>query len=154
MKKLLFVVAALAALNAQAATQGLSINGTVSSQCAFASVTNGVFGFDVTSPNILDTASTGGTNASVVINYNGTPTVSIDEITSFTSVPSGFTDTVNFLNVFTSSNVGSVSYSSGTASFNQSSGINDNLTLRLRATDANGSFPVGNYSASAVVTCQ
>jgi len=131
MKKLF--LALLFASTAQAATQGLTVNGSVSSQCAFASVTNGVFGFEVTSPNMLDTASTGGTNASVVINYNGTPTVSIDEVSSFSSSPSGFTDTVQFLNVFTSSNVGSVSYSSGTASFTQSGGINDNLTLRLRA---------------------
>lgn len=152
MKKLLFLLAFCG--TAQAATQGLTINGTVSSVCAFASVQNGTFGFDVTSPNVLDTNATGGTNASVVINYNGTPTVSIDQITSFASVPSGFTDTVNFLNVFTSSNNGAISYSSGTASFTQSGGINDNLTLRLQATDANGSFPTGNYSASTTITCQ
>jgi len=83
MKKLF--LALLFASTAQAATQGLTVNGSVSSQCAFASVTNGVFGFDVTSPNMLDTASTGGTNASVVINYNGTPTVSVDEVSSFSS---------------------------------------------------------------------
>lgn len=154
MKKSLIALIAFAALNANAATQNLNINGTVSSVCAFASAQNGVFGFDVTSPNVLDTASTGGNSASVTINYNGTPTISIDEITAFGSVPSGFADTVQFLNVFTSSNAGPISYSSGAASFTQSGGINDNLTLRLRATNATGSFPTGNYSASTVITCQ
>lgn len=152
MKKLLLALAFIS--TAQAATENLTISGTVSSVCAFGSVTNGVFGYEVQSPTLLDTASTGGTNGQVLIFYNGTPTVSIGEITSFSTVPSGFTDTVNFTNVFTSNNAGTISYSSGNASFTQSGGTNDTLTLRLRALNANGSFPVGNYSAATTITCQ
>jgi len=137
-----------------AATQGLTINGTVSSQCAFASVTNGVFGFDVAQPNILDTAATGGTNASVGISYNATPTISIDAITAFDTIPSGFTDSVTFLNYFTSANLGTISYTSGVASGQETNNISDTFTLRVKATDVTGSFPVGNYAASTVITCQ
>lgn len=151
MKKLLLALAFIG--TAQAATQNLSVSGTVSSVCAFASATNGVFGFDVQTPQLLDTAGTGGTNAQVAIYYNGSPSISIQEITSFASTPSGFSDTVTFLNTFTSANDGTIAYSSGSASFTPTGGTSDTLTLRLRASDATGPFPIGNYSASTVVTC-
>ena len=123
------------------------------SQCAFSSAQNGTFGFDVQNPNILDTSIAGGTDASVSINYNGAPTVSIAQITSFTATPAGFTGTVTFVNVFTSANQGPVSYSGGAATFTQSSNTSDILTLRLQATNASAPFPIGSYSASTVVTC-
>lgn len=151
MKKLL--LALMFCGTAQAATQNITISGTVSSVCAFASATNGVFGFDVQTPQLLDTGGTGGTNAQVAIYYNGSPSISIQEITSFTSTPSGFSDTVSFLNTFTSSNDGVIAYSSGSASFTPTGGTTDTLTLRLRAADATGPFPIGNYSASTVITC-
>lgn len=153
MKRLSIALALALISTAQATTQNMSISGTVSSVCSFGSVTNGVFGYEVQSPTLLDTASTGGTNGQVLIYYNGTPTVSIAEITSFATTPSGFTDTVNFTNTFTSNNAGTITYTSGTASFTQSSGTNDTLTLRLRALNASGSFPIGSYTASTVITC-
>ena len=61
MKKLLLALAFVG--TAQAATQNITISGTVSSVCAFASATNGVFGFDVQTPQLLDTGGAGGTNA-------------------------------------------------------------------------------------------
>lgn len=136
-----------------ATTQNVTVSGVVSSACSFGSVNNGTFGYDVQTPNLLDTSSTGGANAAITIYYNGTPTVSIGEVTSFSVVPSGFTDTVNFTNIFTSSNIGSVSYSSGSASFTQTGGSSDTLTLRLRASNASGPFPTGNYSAATTITC-
>lgn len=152
MKKLLLLLAFCG--TAQAATETLTINGTVASTCVFSSPVNGVFGYEVQTPNVLDTQLTGGLDAGVVINYNGTPTVTIDEITTFATVPSGFTDTVSFTNTLTTTN-GSRTYSNGTASWVESgSTTTDALTLRLRAVNAQGSFPIGNYSASTTVTCQ
>lgn len=153
MKKTAIALVALIALNAVASTQNLTISGTVSSQCAFSSAQNGTFGFDVQTPNILDTTIQGGTNASVSINYNGTPTVSINEITSFANTPVGFNGTVTFTNLFTSTNQGSITYTGGAATFNQSSGTADTLTLRLQAANASAPFPIGTYSASTVITC-
>ena len=153
MKIKLLILMMFASSQVMATTQNVTVSGTVSSTCSFGSVTNGVFGYEVQSPTLLDTASTGGTNAQVAIFYNGTPTVSITEVTSFSVAPVGFSDTVNFTNVFTSNNAGVISYSSGTASFTQSGGVSDTLTLRLRALNATGSFPIGNYSASTTVTC-
>lgn len=152
MKKLLLLLAFCG--TAQAATQGLTVNGTVSSVCAFTSVTNGVFGFEVQTPHVLDTGITGGTDATVVINFNSGPTVTVPEITTFSAVPSGFTDTVNFTNNLTTLG-GSRSYSSGTATWQESSSAStDTITLRLRAVNAQGSFPVGNYTAGVTITCQ
>lgn len=154
MKKVIALFILCSSLNSQAATQALTISGSVSSVCAFSGVVNGIFGFDVLNPNVLDTQATGGLDAGVILYYNSTPTVTVPEITSFTSVPSGFTDTVNFTNVLTTTN-GSRSYANGTASWTESSSTStDALTLRIRATNANGSFPVGNYSASTTITCQ
>ena len=153
MKKTAFALVALFSINAIASTQNLTISGTVSSQCAFSSAQNGTFGFDVQNPNILDTTITGGTNASVVINYNGLPTISVGQITQFSSVPQGFADTVNFTNTFISSNAGPISYSNGVATFTQTSGTSDNLTLRLQAANASAPFPIGNYTATTIVTC-
>lgn len=152
MKKLL--IALLFIGTAQATTQNLTISGTVSSVCAFASTTNGVFGFDVQSPNLLDTAATGGTNAQVMIYYNGTPTITFPEITSFSATPSGFADTVTFNNILSSANSGGINYTNGSASLTESSNSTDTFTLRLRAQDGSGSFPVGNYTASTTITCQ
>lgn len=153
MKKLLIALMFVGTVNA--ATQSLTINGTVSSVCSFGSATNGVFGFEVQTPQQLDTASTGGTNASVLIYYNGTPTVTVPEITTFSATPSGFSDTVNFTNYLTSSNAGSITYSGGEATLTESSGTStDTLTLRLRAVNAQNNFPIGNYSAGTIVTCQ
>lgn len=153
MKKTAIALTALITLNAYATTQNLSVSGTVGSQCSFVSVNNGTFGFDVTAPNILDTASTNGSHASVGIAYNNTPTISINEITSFASAPSGFNDTVNFTNRFFSANAGQISYSGGVASFTQSSGTTDTLTLQLRAVNATANYPVGNYTATTTITC-
>lgn len=153
MKKSIIALAALVAFSSQAATQNITVTGTVASTCSFGSPTNGVFGFDVQTPQLLDTAGTGGTNAQVLIYYNGSPAVSISEITSFATVPAGFTDTVNFINTFTSSTDGVIPYTSGTASFSPTSGTTDTLTLRLRATNAAGPFPIGSYSATTVITC-
>lgn len=152
MKKLLIVLMLIG--TAHASTSTLTVAGTISSVCAFGSVTNGIFGFDVANPNILDTFATGGTNASVVITYNATPTISIDAITSFDTIPSGFTDSVTFLNYFSSANLGNISYTSGVASGQETNNISDIFTLRVKATDVTGSFPVGNYSASTTITCQ
>lgn len=153
MKKLLLISLFLSNV-AVAATSSITVAGTISSVCAFGSVTNGVFGFDVAQPNILDTAGTGGTNASVGITYNSTPTISIDAITAFDSTPSGFSDTVAFMNYFSSTNLGNMNYTSGQAGGQETSGSSDTFTLRVKATDANGSFPVGNYAASTTITCQ
>lgn len=147
------LIALLFCGSAQAATQALTITGTIASVCAFTSVTNGIFGFEIQNPNVLDTGSTGGTNAQVIINYNSTPTVTVPEITAFTTVPSGFTDTVTFTNILTSSG-GAKSYSNGQASWVESgSTVTDTITLRLRVSDGQGSFPTGNYSAGTVITC-
>lgn len=154
MKKIFVSLIALISLNAFSATQNITVNGTVSSQCQFNSVTNGVFGYDVTAPNVLDTASVGGNPASVVINYNGTPTISIGEITSFSSAPSGFSDTVAFLNVASTTNLGSLSYSGNVASGTETGGVVDTLNLRVRANNNTGSFPIGNYVAGTTITCQ
>lgn len=153
MKAKLLVLMMFAASQAMATTQNVTVSGVVSSTCSFGSVNNGTFGYDVQTPNLLDTVSTGGANAIVSVFYNGTPTVSIVEVTSFSVVPNGFTDTVNFTNIFTSSNIGSISYSSGSASFTQVGGSSDTLTLRLRASNASGPFPIGNYSAATTITC-
>lgn len=153
MKIKLLILMMFASSQVMATTQNLTVSATISSVCSFSSVNNGIFGYDVTTPNILDTASTGGANATVTINYNGLPTVSIDEITTFSTVPSGFTDTVSFTNTFNSSNQGTISYVSGVASFTQTSNITDTLNLRLRATNATATFPTGTYSATTVVTC-
>lgn len=153
MKKLALLLCFIG--SAHATTQGLNVSGTVSSTCSFGSVTNGVFGYEVQTPHVLDTASAGGTNASVTIYYNGTPTVTFPEITSFSAVPSGFNDTVTFNNILSSSNAGGINYSSGSASVTESGSTStDTFTLRLRAQDGQGSFPVGNYSAGTTITCQ
>lgn len=153
MKKLILLIALIPFI-AYSATQNLSVNGTVSSVCVFTSPVDGIFGYEVQTPQVLDTNLTGGLDAGVVINYNGTPTVSIGEITSFTTVPSGFTDTVTFTNVLSTLN-GVRSYSGGVATWTEGGNTTtDALTLRLRAVNGQGSFPIGNYSATTVITCQ
>lgn len=154
MKKLAISLVAFMSFNSIAATENLFITGTIATQCAFSGLQTGNFGFDPASPNILDTATTGGNSARVDINYIGLPNVTAVEIGSFATVPNGFVDPVTFTNVFTSANLGTIPYSNGFATFTATGNTTDTLTLRLRAVNGNGAFPVGTYTASTVVTCQ
>ena len=154
MKKLFVALISLTSLNTFAATQNLTIEGTISSICSFTQVNNGIFGYDVAVPFTLDTAVTGGTPASASINYNATPTITVTEVTSFSGTPSGFTDTVVFTNYLTSFNGGNLSFNGNLSTYTQTSGNTDTFTLRVKVVNSNGSFPIGTYRVGTVITCQ
>jgi len=138
---------------AQAATGNLTVSGTISTSCSFGSTTGGVFGYDPALPAVLDTAVSGGAPSQITAIYNGTPTVTVAEITSFSATPAGYSGSPTFTNTLTHSNGGSLTYSSGTASYTQTGGTSDTFTLNLRASNGASAFPLGTYNTSAVITC-
>jgi len=152
MKKLAAILVIVSA-TAQAATSNLTVSGTITTSCSFGSTTGGVFGYDPALPTVLDTAVSGGSPSQITATYNGTPTVTVAEITSFSATPSGYSGSPTFTNTLTHSNGGSLTYSSGTASYTQTSGTSDTFTLNLRASNGSSAFPLGTYNTSAVITC-
>lgn len=151
MKKLAILMALMYG-TAQAATATLSVSGTIATTCNFGSPSTGTFGFDPATPTTLNTLLTGGNPAQVTVTYNGTPTVTVTEVTSFSVAPNGFSGTPTFYNTLTHSNGGTLTYTSGLASYTQTGGTTDTFTLNLRA--VNGSaFPLGTYTGAATITC-
>lgn len=138
---------------AQAATTNLTTSVTIATTCVFGTANAGTFGYDPAQPNLLNTSSNGGNPASVVISYNGTPTVTVAEPTSFSSTPAGYSGSPQFSSAVTSNNGGSLSYTSGLASYTQTGGSSDTITLQTGVNNGSSAFPLGNYTSTSVVTC-
>jgi len=152
MKKLAAVLVIVSA-TAQAATSNLTVSGTISTTCVFGSPNAGAFGYDPSLPNVMNTSTNGGNPAAVTISYNGTPTVTVAEPTSFSSTPNGYSGSPSFSSAVTSNNGGSLSYSSGLASYTQTGGNTDTITLNVGVSNGSNPFPLGSYTTTSVVTC-
>jgi hypothetical protein len=151
MKKLAAVLVIVSA-TAQAATSSLSVSGTIATTCSFGSPTTGTFGYDPAAPTVLNTSANGGNPAQVSISFSGLPTITVSEVTGFSVAPNGYSGSPTFTNTLTHSG-GSLTYSSGVASYTQTSGTTDTFTLNLRASNGSTAFPLGTYTASATITC-
>lgn len=153
MKK--FALLLLAAGNAFAASGTVSYNGAISTTCSFSSQVNGSLGVDPSQPNILASNVGNATPATVGLTYFGTPTVSIEEISTFSTKPNGVANG-DFTYTTSVASVAGKTYSSSsgykTATYN--SGSSDTLTINLTASKSSGTIAQGNYAASGTITCQ
>lgn len=163
MKKLLIL---LGLISTFATAETLNFSGTVSTSCAFSNATTGSLVAHTQGSNyVLDGSFDGsGTASTVDIAYSGQPTFTINALQNLSSFPNG-TPTVNQYNtgVFFGLNdntananaVGANSFTSGSKSFllDNTTASSDTATVRVSAR-ANSPFPVGNYSAEVVVSCQ
>lgn len=149
----LYTWLAMCSFGVHAATATLGINGTVSTSCAFTGTNSGALSVSPSNPTIMGTNVSGGMPAVAHLSFTGTPTLTVTEITSFDSVPSGFNPTLTFNNSVTSSLLGSMSFSGGAASGQYSSGNADTVTVNL-GVQSSAPYVTGNYSASTTLTCQ
>lgn len=141
-----------------ATTQNLQFSGTVSSICSFSGVTNGTLAVSAAAPHIISTnPAAGGTPGQVTISYNATPTVTVDNITSFSSSPniSGITNPSIGVAV-SGQNAGQYTWGNSVFSKTYSSGTTDVITVEFEAQTGNTSlaWPTGSYSAATTITCQ
>ena len=140
---------------AYAATGSISYSGTVSTTCSFSNIVAGTLGVSPSTPSVLWTNGPG-TPASVDITYLGTPTMSVEDIASFTTKPNGVSDSDFTYSMAVGSNQGaSYQLSGGYYSHTYSTGNSDNLTINFAAAKSNGgNVPLGNYATTAIITCQ
>lgn len=149
----LYTLLAMCSFGVHADQANLNMTGTVSTSCAFTGQAGGVLAVSPSNPTFMSTATQGGSPATANLSYTGTPTLTVTEITSFDSVPSGFNPTLGFSNQAQSQQLGNMSYSSGSASGQYIGGSADILSINLGVTSS-APFATGNYSASTTVTCQ
>ena len=139
---------------AYAATANLNMTGNISTVCSFGAPTAGTLAMLPTSPDTMGTGVAGGNAASVTAYYVGTPTITVSKITQFDSSPT-LPTAITFTNAASTSNGGALTFSGNTATYQESGGASDTVTLGLTAQTANNaSFATGTYTASSVVTCQ
>lgn len=139
---------------AYAATANLNMTGNISTVCSFGAPTAGTLAMLPTAPDTMGTGVAGGNAASVTAYYVGTPTITVSKITSFDSSPT-LPTAITFTNSASTSNGGAMTFSGNTATYQETSGASDTVTLGLTAQTANSaSFATGTYTASSVVTCQ
>lgn len=140
---------------AYAASGTLTYSGTVSTTCAFSNITNATLGVAPQTANILWTNSPG-TPAGLTIDYVGTPTMSVEAVSGFTTKPNGVADgDFTYTTSVTSSNGATYSLNSGYYTHSYTTGNQDNLTVNLGAAVSNGdNVPLGSYATSSIITCQ
>lgn len=132
----------------------LNMSGSISTTCAFGSPNAGVLALNPASPNTMGTGIAGGNAASVTAFYVGTPTITVSKVTQFDSSPT-LPTAITFTNTASTTNGGGLTFSGNSATYQETSGSSDTITLGLTATTQNSaSFNTGNYTASSVVTCQ
>lgn len=152
--KTLLILCAIST-NAIAATGSISYSGTVSTSCSFSNIVAGTLGVSPSSPTVLWTNGPG-TPASVDITYLGTPTMSVEDVSTLTTKPNGVSDSDFTYSMAVGSNQGaSYSLSNGYYTHTYSTGNSDNLTINFAAAKTNGqNVPLGNYATTAIITCQ
>jgi hypothetical protein len=102
----------------------------------------------------MGTGVAGGNAASVTAYYVGTPTITVSKVTAFDSSPT-LPTAVTFTNAASTTNGGGLTFSGNSATYQETGGASDTVTLGLTAQTANNaSFATGTYTASSVVTCQ
>lgn len=147
-------VACACASMAHAVQTNLSMTGNISTVCSFGAPTPGTLALNPNSPNTMSTSASGGNAASVTAYYVGTPTLTVSKVTQFDSSPT-LPTAITFTNSATSANGGAMTFSGNTATYQETNGASDTITLGLSAQTANNaSFATGTYTASSVVTCQ
>lgn len=150
MKKLFALLALVTGV--ASAQSNLQFQGTVATGCSLSVTQNGVLTLNPSNPSSLSTGNSGGSAGTVSVSFVGTPTVSVTFPTSFTSAPS-LTFTPNFVGYLTSSLAGVIPVSNNVGSYTYTSGSSDTLNVTLSVTAGAASFPLGNYNATAVVSC-
>lgn len=144
--------------------ENIDFAGSVSTSCSFSNQTTGVIEVQNNSNGNFYLGADGwiGTASSFDIAYDGTPMFSISAVNSFQSSPPNtpnvtfetgirFDNSANNINSTTS---GANSFTTGTKSFLLDPGASfDTGHVSFIAT-AYSPFPVGNYQAIAVITCQ
>ena len=142
--------------NAIADTGNITFSGNVSTVCTFSNLLPGTLAVDPSSPSVLGTNVTGGSNATLTITYLGTPTMSVEEVQGFTTKPNGVANgDFSYTTNVSSSQGKSYTASGGNLTAGYTTGSSDNLSIVVNATTANGgNVPLGNYATSSVITCQ
>lgn len=149
-KTLLILCAISTSLHAETVTVG----GTVATTCAFNSNTGGVMTVVPSAPNSMSTVNTGGSPATLGIQYIGTPTILLQEFTGFDTSPT-LPATPTFTTAADTTNAGQLSFTGGATSYTQTGGSSDTIHVNFSAVMASGnSYPTGAYSATTTITCQ
>lgn len=143
--------------------ESLFFSGNVSTSCSFGNYNQGVI--EAKSRN--GTYSVGadgwiGTPANVAINYSGSPSFSVNSINGFLSSPQNlpittFETGVAFSNSINNQNAiqsGANWFSSGDKSLYLSDTVNTDIVYVSFVATANSPFPMGNYEARAILSCQ
>lgn len=142
----------------------IDFSGSISTSCSFSNKTTGAIDVQNDRNGNFYLGADGwiGTASSFDIAYDGTPIFSVSAVNSFQLSPPNtpnvsfetgvrFDNSANNINSTTS---GANSFTAGTKSFLLDSGASfDTGHVSFIAT-ANSRFPVGNYQAIAVITCQ
>ncbi len=152
-KTLVAMVACACITMTYAANSTLNMTGNISTVCSFGAPVSGTLAMIPTAPNTMGTGVAGGTAPSITAYYVGTPTITVSKVTAFDSSPT-LPTAVTFTNSASTTNGGALVFSGNTASYQETGGASDTITLGLTATTANNaSFATGTYTASSVVTC-
>lgn len=167
MKKKFLLGLIVSTLSFGALAENIGFAGTVSTSCAFSNITTG--GLVATSTAgyyFLNGGLNGsGAPASVTVDYTGAPTFSITGVGNLDSSPNGtpsisvYTTGISFTDADNNANAISAGANSFdglvTKSFllDPTTVTQDVASVRMAAR-ASAPFPVGNYTAHAVVTCQ
>lgn len=139
---------------AYAVQTSLGLTGQISTVCSFGAPVGGTLALNPNAPNTMSTSTSGGNAASVTAYYVGTPTITVSKVTAFDSSPT-LPTAITFTNSASTTNAGAMTFSGNTATYQETGGASDTITLGLTATTANNaSFNTGTYTASSVVTCQ
>lgn len=150
----LYTLLAMCSFGVHAVQTNLSMTGNISTVCSFGAPTPGTLALNPNAPNTMGTAVAGGNAASVTAYYVGTPTITVSKVTQFDSSPT-LPTAITFTNAASTTNAGGLTFSGNTATYQETNGSSDTITLGLTATTANSAaFNTGTYTASSVVTCQ
>lgn len=156
MKKLAYLFLLAFVSNFAFADAGvLQFNGSVSTTCAFSSTTDGVLTATPSNPQVLSTNNTGGTKAGINLSYVGTPTLSIQNITGFSSLPNGVSNNdFSFSMTPTSGRSQVFTLSNGYYTTDYTTGYADIIEIAFAASYVGSAVPTGSYGASSTITCQ
>ncbi|MEM6849569.1 MAG: hypothetical protein AAF580_16130 [Pseudomonadota bacterium] len=154
MKKLGAVIAGGAALASSAAAQtgDILFNGTVAGACTIVTDNNGTLGLNGLSTVLASTETGGAAGQATVTTNDGSFSVSIDNITSFTTGPGDADTNTTFATTYDASGATTATGVTGSTSTSLGAGVTT-LSVDASATKTSGTFSAGSYQLTATVRC-
>ena len=148
------VAAAVAPMQAQAATQGIPFNGSVSSTCVITLTGNGVLGASADFSTLASTEAGGAAGTATVVTNNSSFGLSADAPTSWDSAPATGGNNVSFAAAYSSAGATTASNVAGTTITSLNQGTHT-VSIDMSAVKTVGeTFESGTYAATVVLRCE